>query len=94
MVIFIAGLDSPSLAIVTSGATRVMSNMCVSGRRSRNLWSESILPDISLTGRTGPARSVSHCEDDNARYKCLSESLLQTLDSLSLSNKDSYVQGR
>ena len=76
---------------MTSGATKVMSTVSKSEQKPRNLWSESILPDLPLSGR---ARSVSRTDQDNKwDYKCLSDSLLQTLDSLSLSN-DAYVQGR
>ena len=81
---------------MTSGATKVMSTISKSEQKPKNLWSESILPDVSLTSNVrsvyGPGRDIDII-DNKCDYKCLSESLLQTLDSLSLSN-DAYVQGR
>ena len=72
-------------------STVFKSTVSKSEQKPRNLWTESILPDLPLSSR---ARSVSRTEEDNkCDYKCLSDSLLQTLDSLSLSN-DAFVQGR
>ena len=85
------------LAIVTSGATKVMSTVSKSEQKPKNLWSESILPDLSLTSNArsvlGPGRESGPDLENKCDYKCLSDSLLQTLDSLSLSN-DAFVQGR
>merc|ERR1712062_173298 len=65
------------LAILTSGATKVMSSVTKSEQKPTNLWSESILPDLSVSSK---ARSLSRSRTDQPNkcdYKCLSDSLLQ-----------------
>ena len=74
---------------MTSGATKMMSIVSKSEQKPTNLWSESIMPDLSLTIK---ARSRTD-KNNKCDYMSLSDSLLQTLDSLSLSN-DANVQGR
>ena len=68
-----------------------MVNVSRQENNNKHLWSDTILPDT----RYKPInRSMSLSDESKPRYTAaLSNNLIQTLDTLSLSN-DGYVQGR
>ena len=78
------------LSIVKSGAVRA-----VNKTMTRHLWSDAILPGSRL-GQGMVSRSGSVTSEDRkpAGYtSIMSDNLIKTLDSLSLSS-DQYIQGR
>jgi len=85
------GLDS-GLSIVNTGATKAVANVGRQENKDRHLWSEAILPDGRMSVIN---RSMSLSEQRKPSYNTvMSDSLLRTLDTLSLTSHDTFVQGR
>ena len=88
--IFLSDGD-PGMSIVSSGAVKTVANVSRRNNNSKDkhLWSDSILPDRPPS----LLRSLSENNKQPRGSSLMSDNIIQTLDTLSLSH-DQYVQSR